>query len=154
MIPGSITGIHPDDGSGFGDSRSRSSRPSDSSSSYKLENEKTHSVTGKACSSLSNQDPSHWQFNIGFDSHADMVTSERYPSKQAPELPLACKFMIHSMFGFSILTVGPHHSHHWSQKYFKKKILKFRFRSMQRTEQRLPGSLTSIQQGSILPRSH
>jgi hypothetical protein len=57
-------------------------------------------LTGKACSIIvSIQDPSHWQCNIGFDSYAAVVTSERYPSKQASKLP--CKFMIHSMFGFS-----------------------------------------------------
>jgi len=51
MIPGSITGIHPDDGCGFGDFKIMTT-----DSSHKLENEKLV---------LSNQDPSHWQFNIG-----------------------------------------------------------------------------------------
>ena len=52
MIPGSITGIHPDDGCGLGDFKIV---PVTTDSSHKLENENL---------------PNHWQLYLGFDSLA------------------------------------------------------------------------------------
>ena len=59
VIPGSITGIHPDDGCTLNYIR----RFQDHGDLFETWKRKT-------CSIKSTWDPSHWQFNIGFDSHA------------------------------------------------------------------------------------